>query len=133
MKKALLQIFSLALLVVPAVSFAQSSSNWFNLNGFEGVISRIIGFINSVLIPSIFAIAFLVFVWGVFKAFILGGHDSEKRDEGKQLVIWSIIGFVVMLSVWGIVNLVASSLGFQGERLDGNAIPTFNLPNGSSN
>lgn len=111
---------ALALAFAPAISSAQTL-----FGGFTSYIQAILTFINSLLIPAIFTIAFLVFIWGVFQAFILGGHDSEKREAGKQLVIWSIIGFVVMLSVWGIVNLVASSLGFQGDRLDPNAIPTF--------
>lgn len=119
MKKALLSIFALAL-VVPMVSSAQSL-----FGGFTSYIQAILSFINSLLIPAIFTLAFLVFVWGVFKAFILGGHEEEKRKEGRNLIIYSIVGFVIMLSVWGIVNLVASSLGFQGDRLDPAAIPTF--------
>lgn len=128
MKKIALSILAF----VPAISFAQSSgSGAFNLQGFNVVLENTLRFINGALVPAIFAIAFLVFVWGVFKAFILGGHQQEKREEGRQLIIWSIVGFVVMLSVWGIVNLVASSFGFQGERLNPNAIPTFG-PGGPS-
>jgi hypothetical protein len=116
-----------ALAFTPMISSAAAL-----FGGFSDYIGAILKFINSLLIPAIFTLAFLVFIWGVFKAFIVGGHDSEKREEGKKLVIWSIVGFVVMLSVWGIVNLVAGSLGFQGDRLDPNAIPTFG-PGGPTN
>lgn len=131
MKKIALSILAFA----PVVSFAQATqsvpNDAFNLQGFNAVLGHILSFINQALIPAIFVIAFLVFIWGVFKFFILGGSQQEKRDEGKKLVVWSIIGFVVMLSVWGIVNLVASSLGFMGERLYQGDIPVFDPTGGS--
>ena len=69
----------------------------------------IIGFINTLLVPLVFAIAFIVFIWGVFQYFIAGGADEEKRETGKSLMLWGIIGFFVMASVWGLVNIVRGS------------------------
>lgn len=72
--------------------------------------------INSILVPFVFAIAFLAFLWGMFKTFILGGSDEGKQTEGKQLMMYAIIGFVVMVALWGIVNLVLSEIGIgQGQ------------------
>lgn len=71
----------------------------------------IIGIINTVIVPLIFALAFLVFVWGVLKYFIFSGGDEGKRSEGRQFVLWGILGMVVLLSVWGFVNIVLSTLG----------------------
>ena len=73
---------------------------------------NIIGIINSVLVPLVFSLAFLLFLWGVFQYFISGATNEEKRDEGKKFVMWGIIGFVLMFSIWGIVNLIINSLGF---------------------
>ena len=77
-----------------------------------------LAFINGVLVPFIFAIAFLVFVWGIFKYFILGGGEQASRDEGKQFMLYGIAGFVIMVSVWGIVNLLSSGLGFNQSAMD---------------
>jgi len=88
-------------------------------------LQSIIGFINVVLIPFIFAIAFIVFIWGVFQYFIAGGANEEKREQGKQLVMWGIIGFVVMVSVWGIINLFTNTLGFNDTRGNTPSLPTF--------
>ncbi|HEY0948157.1 MAG TPA: pilin [Candidatus Paceibacterota bacterium] len=66
----------------------------------------IISLINNVLVPLVFAIAFIVFIWGVFQYFIMGGADEEKRENGKSLMLWGIIGFFVMVSVWGLVNIL---------------------------
>ncbi len=88
-------------------------------------ITGIIGFINGPLVTGIFALAFLVFLWGMFKTFILGGHDEEKQSEGKQLMMYAIAGFVLMVSIWGIVNLIANSIGLKQTTLEGvpSAIP----------
>lgn len=72
----------------------------------------IIGIINTVIVPVIFAFAFLVFIWGIVKYFFINnGGDEGKIKEGKQFAFWGIIGMVVLLSVWGFVNIVLSTLG----------------------
>lgn len=90
--------------------------------GINTFLGKIIEFMNNVLVPLVFALAFLVFLWGMFKTFILGGGDEDKQKEGKQLMMYSIAGFVVMVSLWGIVNLLAGGFGFSGERIQ-------NVPN----
>jgi hypothetical protein len=81
-------------------------------------------FINVYLIPFLFAIAFIVFIWGVFQYFIAGGANEEQRDKGKQLVMWGIIGFVIMVSVWGLINLVTNTLNFDDSE-GAPSLPTF--------
>lgn len=108
-KKFLARIIPLALFV-PMFAFAAPG----DLTEVSGFIQNILQFINGTLVPSIFAIAFLVFLWGMFTTFILGGDDEEKQKKGKQLMMYSIAGFVIMVSLWGIVNLVAKGFGFTG-------------------
>lgn len=73
--------------------------------------SGLIGLINNVAIPVILALAFLAFVYGVVKYFFFHGDDETKRTEGKQFILWGILGMVVLFSVWGFVNLLLSTLG----------------------
>lgn len=89
-----------------------------DLGTVKNFMTNILDFMNNTLVPFIFALAFLAFLWGMFKAFILGGSDEEKQSEGKQLMMYAIAGFVIMVSLWGIVNLVAKGFGFSGARLD---------------
>jgi hypothetical protein len=70
----------------------------------------IIGIINTVMVPVIFALAFLVFIWGVFQ-FVVNAGDETKRTEGRQFILWGLLGIVVLFSVWGFVNLLLSTLG----------------------
>ncbi|MCX6786601.1 MAG: hypothetical protein NTU85_02155 [Candidatus Kaiserbacteria bacterium] len=103
MKKALI-ISSLAL-ALPLVSFAAISN-------ISDAGSFIINTINNILVPVLFAIAFIVFLWGAFQAFILGANSDEVKTKGKNLMLWGLIGFVVMLSVWGLVNILTGTLSF---------------------
>lgn len=68
------------------------------------------GFIDNILIPLLFTLALLVFLFGMFKYFILGGGNESEREKGKQLIMYSLIGFVLMVSIWGIVNIIAGGL-----------------------
>ena len=115
-----------ALYLLPIVTFAQKDpGNFSNVTSFG---ANIVKFINGTVVPLIFAIAFLVFIWGIFKYFIFGGSEEEKRKEGRQLMMYAIIGFVLMASVWGIVNLVSGGLSLQNKDLDTGTLPRAPTP-----
>src|SRR3989344_7491315 len=80
-------------------------------------------FIDYVLVPLVFALALIAFLWGIFNYFIAGGADEEKRSTGKTFMIWGFVGFFVMVSVWGIVTLLVDTFGFRGETRP--TLPTF--------
>ena len=77
-----------------------------NFKSFVALITGIIG----KLILFIFALTFLAFMWGVIKGWIIQGGNEEGIESGKKVVFAGIIGFVVMVSVWGILKLLQSSL-----------------------
>lgn len=109
MKKVLaLSPLALAALALPIITFAAT------LNNLSDVGSFIINTINGVFVPVIFAISFIVFVWGAFKTFILGAASDFDKDKGKNLMLYGIIGFVVMGSVWGLVAIVSNTLNIGG-------------------
>lgn len=89
---------------LPLLAFAQQVSDVQDLGRL------VIDLINNVAVPVIFAIAFIVFIWGVFLYFIAGGQDEEKRDKGKNLMLWGLIGFFIMVSVWGLVNILVGTV-----------------------
>ncbi len=87
----------------------------------------LVNIINTILVPLIFALAFIVFIWGVFNYFVYGAANQEKRDEGKKFVMWGIIGFFVMLSIWGIINVLGDTFGISGDSQP--EYPTFTVQN----
>ncbi len=129
MKKILSVVSIVGSFLLPVVVFAAAGDygTFAPITSFGG---NIVIFINNTLVPLIFALAFVVFLWGIFKAFIFGGGDETKREEGKQLMLYSIIGFLVMVSLWGIVNLVSNGFGLQGQTIQN--LPRAPGPNGST-
>lgn len=98
---------TLLALAFPLVSSAQAQ-----ITNITGVGNFIINTINNVIVPVLFAIAFIVFIWGVFKTFVLGAGSDESKEQGKSLMLWGLIGFFVMVSVWGLVNILTGSVTF---------------------
>lgn len=72
-------------------------------------------FIGNVLIPFLFGLALLVFLWNAFRFFILGAHEIEARDNARRLALYGILGFVFLVSIWGIINLLVGGLGIGSE------------------
>ena len=123
MKKTLKTITTIATASVftPMLALAQG----FEADGgeFGDLLSNILGFINGVLIPFILGIGFLVFVWGMFRYFIAGGADDEAKTQGKSLMVYATLGFVLIIIFWGVVNLVAGSTGLDSQS------PVGSIPN----
>lgn len=71
----------------------------------------IIGLFNTVLVPIIIALSFAAFVWGIVNNYFIHGAEDASRTKGSKLILWGIIGLVVIFSVWGIVNIMLSTLG----------------------
>lgn len=84
-------------------------------NNIVGVANTIIFLINDVAVPVLFAIAFIVFLYGVFKSYIWSRGDETAVEEGHKLILWGLIGFAVMISLWGIVNVVSATFGIRSD------------------
>lgn len=59
--------------------------------------------INPIL-GVLFAGALLVFLFGAAKLIFYAGDDS-KRSEGKQHMLWGVVGMVIMVSVFAILRV----------------------------
>lgn len=116
MKKNLLKIGTLAAVAVPGIASAQS------IGGILSLLAQASDLINR-LIPFVIALTVLIFLWGIFK-FVIAGGDGEARKEAQGYIIWGIVALFVMVSVWGLVNILVRSVN-----LDNTAPPAPGLPN----
>lgn len=76
---------------------------------YSDLVTLIIDIIN-LIIPALFAVLFLYFIWKMIDAWIIHAGDEKSRASGKQYAIAAVITFVIMVSAWGIVALIKSSL-----------------------
>ena len=78
-----------------------------------GLINRFTDQIINPLITLVFAIAFLYFLWGVYKFFIL--DPDHVKEEGKNHMLYGIIGMVIMLSVYSLIHFLAGTFGIEDQ------------------
>ncbi len=107
----------LALILIPGFASAQGVG----LGGLLGLLAQANDLINR-LIPFIIALTILLFLWGVFK-FVSSGGDGESRKEAQGYMIWGVVALFVMVSVWGLVNILVRSFN-----LDNTAPASPGLP-----
>jgi hypothetical protein len=102
MKKALT---AAALLFLPLISSAQS----LNLSPLQTLISSIASLIGMI-VPVLLTLALVVFFWGLVR--YLWGHGGKADIDGaKRIMKWGLITLFVMVSVWGIIELMQTALG----------------------
>lgn len=82
----------------------------------SGVFKFVSCLISGALIPFMFILATLLFIWGVVK-FIGGAHDSTEREEGRTFMIYGVVALAVMVGVWGLVFILTNTFGV------GNVVP----------
>jgi len=87
----------------PYIAYAAPGTNLFSLFTFA---FELIAKLQSLF--WVFAIG--LFFWGLVK-FIYHSSDSAEHENGKQYMVWGIIVFFVLFSIWGIVELLGDSLG----------------------
>ena len=125
------KIYAVALSFVvsaPLLSFAQGDLDFGSTSSLEEVIINIQAFINSTLIPFVIGLAVLVFIFGLFQ-FITAGGDEDKLKTARGTIIWGIVIIAVMISVWGLINLVVGTFGL-GQ--SAGTLPDY-TPEGSNN
>jgi hypothetical protein len=103
---------SYAAVVVPALA----ASTYVDSNSLQGYIIRILHFINNILLPLIFSIALLFFLYNAFRYFILGGAHEGEREKARILALYGIGAFVFLVSIWGIVNMIVGGLSLTDDR-----------------
>ena len=76
----------------------------------QTLIKAIDKYILNPLIVLAFAVAMLVFLWGVFQ-YVKGAGDQKAREKGRDHILWGIIGLAIMFAVFGIMSVISNTVG----------------------
>lgn len=101
-----------ALLLTPSIVLAADATS----------ILDTVGNILGMLVPLFITLAVVYFLYGLAK-YIL----SQDKEEGRNMMVWGIIALFVMVSIWGLVNIISETFlgGDSGNAPD----PTNLIPN----
>lgn len=125
MKKFFKKIIVATLALLPMISFAAKAFNYNTTGttryygsygsggggsgsgGLWNLFYIAMDFLSQAVILLI-ALAVVFFLYGILK-YITAGDDEEKRTKMKNTMIYGIIGLFVMISFWGIVNILINT------------------------
>ncbi len=123
-KKYSVWIAGAVFVVMPAVVFAQqqNTSSTQTIPSILGTIARIL---NDAVIPLVIGLAFVVFLWGIFK--YVTAASLEGKAGAKETIIYGLIGLFIMLAAWGLVKILIDTF-FTTQVLEPPWIPGITLP-----
>jgi hypothetical protein len=80
-------------------------------------IGKIFTLILNPVIALMFAVATVYFIYGVVQ-YIWNPDNEDARTVGKQSMIWGVAGMFIMVSVFGIMRFLISSIGADAGLMD---------------
>ncbi len=81
------------------------------MSGICDLVSKFNQAIINPMLLLMFAVGTLVFVYGVVE-FMWGlSQDTDRKETGKQHMLWGLIGLFIMISAWSILKIIAASVG----------------------
>lgn len=87
-----------------APGFTQSPTP--SLGYFVGLLIEIDN-VLQVLVPTLIVLALAIFIWGMVTFIFAAGRGSEESMKvGKSRMLWGVVGLFVIVSVWGLVQLL---------------------------
>ena len=97
---------AMALTVQEGAEAARADSMPTELIGPEGVFTRI----TNVVLYIVGAISVIMLVWGGVR-YIISGGDSKKITDAKNTILYAIIGLIIAVLAFAIVNFVLNAIG----------------------
>lgn len=88
------------------INRAQAAST---ADAFGKAIEPILVNIVSPVVMLMFALAVVVFVYGIIEM-LSHGADAEAHTKGRNHMLGGVIGMFIMLSAWGIINVIANTV-----------------------
>ncbi len=80
------------------------------MEAIHNLIGNIVEHIINPVIGVIFALGFVLFLFGVVRYIFYSGNDAE-RENGKKHITWGLVGMFIMVAVAGIINLIKNTIG----------------------
>ncbi len=76
----------------------------------QTLLSGLYGVLGTYVIPTIIFLCVVVFLYNVIRFFIWQGGSEDGREKARRYLVWSMIGFVLIVSLWGIISLLLTTL-----------------------
>ncbi len=82
----------------------------------QDLLLKINSAILNPLILLLLAAALLIFVWGIVQ-FLGSEEGGEARNQGKKNLLWGLVGLLIMVSVYGLIQFILGTFGIPSDNL----------------
>jgi bacteriorhodopsin len=86
--------------------------------------------IGNILIELLISLAVIWIIWSVVR-YILAADQPDKRKELGKAILYGIVGLFVILSIWGLVNILSNTFS-TNTAAPVNQYPTISYPSQSN-
>jgi hypothetical protein len=83
--------------------------------GGKNILDTIMTVVLNPIAMLLFAWGFFQFIWGLF-LFMKNLNASQMKEDGKNHMIYGVLGMFIMVAVWGIITMLTNTLGLQQGR-----------------
>ncbi len=77
---------------------------------FKSFVYNIVHLINTAIIPLIFGVALVSFLFGMVRYYFLNGANAEDKEKARSFMLWGLLGMVLLFSVWGLISIAHNTL-----------------------
>lgn len=92
--------------------YAYTLQNASNAGGAPTDVPSLIDKMNylggNFIVPFLISVAVFIVILGVV-GYVRNGANEEKRREGRSFIIWGVASIFLMLSIWGLVNILVDT------------------------
>ncbi|MDB5238138.1 MAG: seg [Candidatus Kaiserbacteria bacterium] len=79
------------------------------MNAASNLVAKFTDYIVDPAILIVFAAGFFFFVYGLVE--FMWNLNEGAQSDGKQHMVWGMVGMFIMVSVYGIVALISNTFG----------------------
>lgn len=76
---------------------------------FNTFLAKVSANILTPIIELMFALATLVFFYGIFQSL----QEGKEQERYKSSIWWGLVGMFIMLTVYGIIGLIKNTFDIQ--------------------
>lgn len=126
------KLLSLTALLAPSAALAQTQV----ITDANSLTQKLIG-LGNIAIYLLISLAILYIIWNIVQFLIKGSDDETARSKARGGILWGIVGLAVILSIWGLVNILTNTfrttptnqpIPSLGNGLNNNNIPGAGVP-----
>ncbi len=113
------KLIGLTISLAPSLAFAQQITD---INSATTKFTNL----GNTFVTILISISVIYIIWSVVRYLIAGGEDDRKK--GRDAIIWGVVGLFVILSIWGLVNILRRSFTTDTNAPSQGEINRLNIP-----